>query len=194
MIKAIIFDFFGVIASDGWLPFKNKYFGDNPELFEKASELNKQADSGLKNYDEFITEIAKMAGLNKEQVSDFIENNVSDEKLLEYIGNELKPKYKIGMLSNAGANWLDDIITKEQVALFDAVVLSYETGVVKPNPQAYKIIADKLSLRPEECIFIDDQERYAVGAEVVGMKTIVYKDFPQLKKEIDRLLSAGSDN
>ena len=38
-IKGIIFDCFGVLATDGWLPFKNKYFKEKPALFRKATEL-----------------------------------------------------------------------------------------------------------------------------------------------------------
>ncbi|MBX4199307.1 HAD-IA family hydrolase [Candidatus Saccharibacteria bacterium] len=194
MIKAVIFDFFGVLASDGWLPFKNKHFGDDPELFAKAGELNKQTDSGLKTYNEFISEISRMASVEPEQARHQIENNIRDDKLLEYIREELKPHYKVGMLSNAAANWLNDILTKEQIALFDAIALSYETGIVKPNPQAFHIITERLGVKPDESIFIDDQERYCVGAEAVGMKFIVYKDFPQLKQELQKLLMPGADN
>ena len=37
--KAIIFDCFGVLAEDGWLPFKRKYIGDNLELMQTISDL-----------------------------------------------------------------------------------------------------------------------------------------------------------
>jgi hypothetical protein len=61
MIKAVVFDCFGVLASDGWLPFREKYFGNDPQLFRKATELNKRTDSGLLSYDEFIEAIARLA-------------------------------------------------------------------------------------------------------------------------------------
>jgi hypothetical protein len=46
MIRAIIFDCFGVLTTDAWLPFKNKYFAQNEVLMARASELNKQSDAG----------------------------------------------------------------------------------------------------------------------------------------------------
>ena len=61
MIKAIIFDCFGVLASDGWLPFREKYFSDNPDLLEKAIASNKRMDAGLHTYEDFLREIADLS-------------------------------------------------------------------------------------------------------------------------------------
>src|SRR5690348_2888052 len=62
MIKAIVFDCFGVLTSDGWLPFKKKYFGHDSALTEEATSLNKQVDAGLISYDDFVPAVAKLAG------------------------------------------------------------------------------------------------------------------------------------
>lgn len=188
MIRAIIFDCFGVLTTDGWLPYKRKYFSDNPELAAAATDLNKRVDAGLASYDEFVTAIAAMAQVPREQARTAIEDNVADIELFEYIANELKPHYKLGLLSNAGANWLDELFTAEQVQLFDAVALSYETGFVKPNPQAYHIIAERLGVEPVQCVFIDDQERYCTAAREVGMPAIVYTSPAQLRAELSPLL------
>jgi HAD superfamily hydrolase (TIGR01509 family) len=194
MIKAIIFDCFGVLTSDGWLPLKNKYFGDDATLFQKASELNKKVDSGLISYDEFTEKIGKMAGIAADEARRLIESNVNDEKILELV-ETLKPKYKIGMLSNAGADWLNRLFNERQRRLFDATALSYETGIVKPDPRAYEIIAARLKIKPHEAVFIDDQEKYAAGAEAVGMKFILYRDYPQLRTDLEKVLqSAPADN
>jgi putative hydrolase of the HAD superfamily len=187
MIKAIIFDCFGVLASDGWLPFKAKYLEEDSRVREQATLLNKAVDAGQASYDEFIRKVAEMAGLSEQVARDQIENNIPDEKLFEYI-KKLKPNYKIGLLSNAGDNWLDEIFTTEQVAMFDAVTLSYETGVIKPEPRAYEIIANRLLVQPAECVFIDDQPRYVEGAKQAGMSALLYSNCEQLEKELSALL------
>jgi putative hydrolase of the HAD superfamily len=193
MIKAVIFDCFGVLASDGWLPFKNKYFGENGELWAKASELNRASDAGLIGYEEFLAEVARMAGVSTEKARYYIEHNVPDEKIFGYI-RELKADYKIGMLSNASGYWLDKIFTDEQVALFDAISLSYETGFVKPDPGSYESILKELSVKPAAAVFIDDQARYCEGGRASGIKSILYENFPQLKGELSKILAARSDN
>lgn len=189
-VKAVIFDCFGVLATDGWLPFKEKFFGKDQRLFDKAGELNRQVDAGLAAYADFVTEVAKMAGVSRQTALYCIEHNVPDEKLFEYILWRLKPKYKIGMLSNAGDNWLDEIFTHEQVKLFDEIVLSYQVGLVKPDPGIYRLIAERLGVEVSECIFIDDQERYCKAAREIGMQAIHYQNLAQMKRELEAILKS----
>jgi len=193
MIKAVIFDCFGVLASDGWLPFKNKYFGENDRLFNKASELNRKSDAGLLSYEEFLRKVAKLADVSEEKARYYIEHNVPDEKIFDYI-SQLKKDYKIGMLSNASGYWLDQIFTPQQVKLFDAVSLSFETGHIKPEAEAYESILAKLAVNADEAVFIDDQARYCDGAETVGLKAILYENYPKLRSELDKILAAASNN
>ena len=188
MIQAIVFDCFGVLTSDGWLPFKQKYFGDNSESFEEVSDLNKQAGAGMLSPREFIGRVAEKAGISPDQAVREIDASNVNSELFEYIRMELKPQYKIGMLSNAGSNQLEKLFTAEQVGLFDEIALSYEMGTVKPEVRAYETIADRLGVTPQEIVFIDDQERHCSGARGVGMKTIVYQDLQQMKRELQKIL------
>ena len=188
MIKAIIFDCFGVLTSDGWLPFAEKYFGHDRTLKDQARDLNKQVDSGLISYDSFVEQVALMAAVDLSEAYRAIDNNVPNDELFGYI-EHLKKHYKIGLLSNAGANWLNELFAPEQVALFDAVALSFEMGVTKPHESAYEVICKRLGISPKEAVFVDDIERYVTGARDIGMKGIWYKDVAQLRRELDALLA-----
>lgn len=187
MIKAIVFDCFGVLTSDGWLPFKAKYFGHNDQLLQEATDLNKQADAGLISYHDFVNNVAKLANVSVEEAYQQIENNVADSQLFEYI-QTLSQKYKIGMLSNAAENWLDEMFSPEQVKLFDAIALSCETGFIKPRPESYKAIAELLGLDIEDCLLVDDQERYCSGATDVGMKALKFVNTEQAIRDINKAL------
>jgi putative hydrolase of the HAD superfamily len=188
MITTLVFDCFGVLATDGWLPFKSKYFAHDTAVLQQATDLNKQNDAGLLSYDDFVKQIADLAGVQPQDALDAIENNVPNTPLFEYI-KKLKPNYKIGMLSNAGGNWLNEMFTPDQVALFDEIALSYETGFIKPRPQAFQVIIDRLGVLAEECVFIDDQPAYGEGSKDVGMQFILYQDNEQLIGELDALLA-----
>jgi HAD superfamily hydrolase (TIGR01509 family) len=111
-----------------------------------------------------------------------------NEPLLEFISTTLKQKYKIGMLSNADANWLEHIFTSEQLTIFDAIALSFEIGAMKPHPKTYLTIADRLKVDPSECVFIDDRQELCDGASQSGMRALLYKDADQIKKELGALL------
>jgi HAD superfamily hydrolase (TIGR01509 family) len=117
-----------------------------------------------------------------------IENNIPDDSLFDYIARELKPKYKIGLLSNAADNWLDELFSPPQVALFDAVALSYHVGYIKPEPEIYLEIARQLAVDPSECLFIDDNLRYCVGARQVGMTAIHHRGSGDLSHQINQAL------
>lgn len=188
MIKAVIFDCFGVLTTDGWLPFADKYFVHDPALRQKATDLNKAADAGFLDYGEFLHAIAELAQLDDASVRFEIETNKTNQPLFEYIQSDLSEKFLVGVLSNAASNWMNQLFTPEQVALFDAVTLSYQIGHTKPDPQAYQAIADTLGVLPQEAVFIDDQPRYCEAAKQVGMQAIVFTDNQQLRGELATLL------
>lgn len=188
MISAIIFDCFGVLTTDAWLPFKTKYFGENIAQFDRAGELNKQSDAGLIGYESFLDEVGKMAGMSADTVQQAISNNAPNEALFEYV-RELKQTYKIGLLSNASGDWLSNLFTDKQLVLFDATALSYDTRFTKPQPEAYETIAERLGESVSNCVFIDDQERFVTGATEAGMPALWYRDMSQLKSDLAVILA-----
>ena len=55
----------------------------------------------------------------------------------------------------------------------DAVVLSFEAGVAKPDAGIYRIALDALGARADEAVFVDDQARYCDGAAALGIATFI---------------------
>jgi HAD superfamily hydrolase (TIGR01509 family) len=188
MIRAIIFDCFGVLTTDSWGPFRRKHFGHDPKLMDEVSEKFRAVDAGLVKYEDFLTEIATLGKFTTQEARTELDKNIADKELFDYLRASLKPHYKIGMLSNAGENWLPQLFSEEEIAFFDVVALSYETGIVKPDPRAYANVSKLIGVEPQECVFIDDQVRYCAGAEDVGMKAIVYRNLEQLKTDLPPLL------
>lgn len=186
MIKAIIFDCFGVIATEGWIPFKNKYFGDDPVKMQAANDAVGASGVGLITHDDFLRTVAELAGISFERAKREIEDNVPNTSLLDFIMNELG-EYKIGMLSNVSGNRLKDFMNESQLARFDAICLSSEIGVTKPNPEAYKITAERLGVRPDECVFIDDRLDLCTGAQWVGMHALLFTTTEKFIKEFRAL-------
>jgi len=188
MIRAIIFDCFGVLATEAWLPFKTKYFGDDPARFEQATDLGNQANRGLISYDDFLRLIGVMTNMTPDAVDSEIARNVPDEELFTYL-RELKPTYKLGLLSNIARHRLEQMFADDQLALFDAITLSYKSGYIKPQPEAYSVVADQLKVSINNCMFVDDQERNVSGARTAGMQAILYRSAAQLRQELEPLLT-----
>jgi putative hydrolase of the HAD superfamily len=59
---------------------------------------------------------------------------------------------------------------------FDEVVFSTDHGIRKPDPRIFEITADKLGLRPQECVFVDDTEDNLIVAARLGMKVLLGLD------------------
>jgi len=55
---------------------------------------------------------------------------------------------------------------------FDAIVDATYTGVLKPDPQAYRLCLESLGLPAQACVFVDDQARNVAGAQAVGMVAV----------------------
>lgn len=188
MVKAIVFDCFGVLVTEAWLPFKKKYFAGDAVLFEKASDAAKKANLGLISHNDFIKEAAKLAGISPDEAWAYISRNVPDEELFEYI-QELKKDYKIGFLSNIAGDYLNRMFTPEQIEVFDTIELSYESGFIKPEPRAYINIAKKMGVDVSEAVMVDDQPRNIYGAEAAGMQAILYDNIDQFKMELKPVLA-----
>ncbi len=111
---------------------------------------------------------------------------VNDE-LVDYI-RTLRPKYKVGLLSNA---W-DDLrqVMRERFGfdgLFDELIISAEVGLAKPDPRIFHLAVEQLGVQPAEAVFVDDVLANVEAARGMGLNAIHYRDNPQLFEALERL-------
>jgi len=106
----------------------------------------------------------------------------------EIIEEVRRKGYKLGLLSVHAREWIDYCEKKfDYHKLFDVVSYSFETGIGKPDKEAYKAILNKLKANPEESVFIDDQEKFLKPASELGMKIIQFLDAGQLKRDLNSI-------
>ena len=61
---------------------------------------------------------------------------------------------------------------------FDALVLSYEVGCMKPDARFYEACAKAAGVSAGSCIFIDDMAVNVEGARAAGLQGLHYVDTP----------------
>ena len=190
MIKAVIFDCFGVIIADALSVMTSELHQTNPKSMNRVHTLLNQANTGQITSEESSREIAEIFGLSYETYrTQIATNEIKDEELLGYIQG-LRGNYKTALLSNIPKGSLSRRFSDDELRqYFDEVVASGEIGYAKPEAQAYEIVAERLGVRLDECVFTDDREPYCEGAQAVGMKSIVYQDFQQFRAELEQLLA-----
>lgn len=66
----------------------------------------------------------------------------------------------------------------------DKVYFSWQTGFVKPDPRAWQLVLSENNLKPEDCIYFDDQERNLKAAESVGIKSHLFTNEAEMEKTI----------
>ena len=108
-----------------------------------------------------------------------------NRELVELI-RQLRESYKIGLLSNADSSWLRPYLQQHQLE-FDAVVISSEVGLTKPERKVFELALQHLGVEAPEAILIDDIGDYIAEAERLGMAGIEYRNNTQLRAELKRL-------
>lgn len=191
MIKAIIFDCFGVLSGISFKEIYRQAGGDLSKDEPFVDDVLTAANSGFITTQDMHQQVADRLGMTMAEWLDFIrKRELANEELLVYV-KELHRNYKTAILSNANFGVLENKFSAEQLALFDVRSISAEVGTMKPNPEIYEITAQRLGLKPEECVFTDDNPLYCEAAEAVGMRGIWYQNLDQFKRELEQLLSTA---
>lgn len=192
MINTIIFDFGGVMGTDSdpiffevlakhgvskktsleiWEKHWKKMEIDNERVDAIWNTVKKYTTSDIKN---ISNEYYELIAVNQEMIE---------------LCEKLKQKgYKLGMLANETYEWMNIKRQKGNLdKLFDVVYSSADLKSAKPEKKAYLKTLGSLKAKPEETIFIDDRERNVLAAEKLGIKSFVFKDIEQLKKDLSKI-------
>ncbi|HVX24488.1 MAG TPA: HAD family phosphatase [Candidatus Saccharimonadales bacterium] len=189
MIKAIIVDCFGVLTTDHWKQFVATL---PAEQQGPVHQLNHAYDQGHLSKADFLAAVQELTGQVSRYTDKLLDNETAkNTQLLDYIAELRSRGYKIALLSNVATIWIrEEFLTPTEQQLFDVFIFSYEVGLVKPEPKIYQLTVERLGLEADECVMIDDIERYCAVAREQGLQAIVYDNFAQCKTELERVLSS----
>jgi epoxide hydrolase-like predicted phosphatase len=190
MIKAVIFDCFGVIVSDSLTVMIDELSSSRPDEARDIREMMRACNQGLLDSETVNKHIADVLGLDYETYRQKVrDGELKDARVLNLI-KELRKSYKTAMLSNITVSGMERRFSEaERAEYFDEIVVSAAIGYLKPDPEAYTITAEKLGVKPEECVFIDDKDAFCEAARVVGMQAVWYRDFETAKADLEKILA-----
>jgi putative hydrolase of the HAD superfamily len=200
-IRAIISDLFDVLLNVGD-PTHSREYEQRVNLPEGGllqmllhSSYFREAVAGRVTGEELWRDIARSIGESPENWSMLAEIHSSiyilNADLLAFF-RSLRPHYKIAILSNASSEvraWITEAFHLERDV--DLIIISSEEHYHKPQPEIFRIALDRLGLRPEEVVFIDDGSRYIASAQALGMYAIQFRDTTQVIREIRQLLETA---
>ena len=178
MIKAILFDMVGVLI------FKKD--GYSPTTFD---EINAQNIENLFNHlddKKLIEDIKEKLKLNDEEIKRAIPLIPAKFERFNKLWNllpELKKKYKLAVINNGNSIALGYWKEKFDFSIFDLFINSAEEGIKKPDPKIFLLACEKLKVKPEECLFMDDSLENVESAQKMGMK-IIWWNREENKKDL----------
>ncbi len=101
---------------------------------------------------------------------------------------ELVGRVKLVLLSNTNA--LHVAYVRPQLPLlqrFDAVLMSCETGHVKPEPAFYRLALERAGCAPHEAAFFDDLPEFVEAANALGIHGRLFTDAPSFDLQLKAL-------
>lgn len=110
----------------------------------------------------------------------------ADHRMIEAVRRARASGLKTGLLSNSWGN-RDSYEFAHFDTLFDAVVISGEVGLRKPDPEIYALAARDLGVEPAECVFVDDINANIRGAVAAGMFGVHHTDTDTTLTELEAL-------
>lgn len=166
-IKAILFDMVGVLI------FKKENNGP-----KTTNELNAEGIESLYNHlddAKLIKDIKnnlKLTDIKIERAAKIIPERFERFDELWNLLPGLKKNYKLAVINNGNAiakkYWDRKFGFKE----FDIFINSAIVGIKKPDPAIYLLTCNRLGVKPEDCLFMDDTLENIETAKKLGMETI----------------------
>ena len=196
-IKALIWDMEGVLMLTDENDISLTAAKALNAPYEKVREIyfsntNDKVDLGEITMDQFYEYVLDMLQISRDKKhlleEVFNEKVYIDADLLKQI-MEMGREYKIGLLSNY-SNELRPRIEKEWAisSVFDEIIISCEVGMVKPDPAIFNLMLDRLGVKADESVFIDDRIKNIEGAKKIGLHTIFFTSREQALEELALIL------
>lgn len=102
--------------------------------------------------------------------------------------DDLRGRMRLAIISNA-TKTLEAILEERYrvTPYFEVIINSARVGVPKPEPEIFHIALERLGLRPEQTVFIDDQQRNVDAAAEMGIHANLFTDVPTLRSFLEEL-------
>jgi putative hydrolase of the HAD superfamily len=200
-IDAVLFDFGGVIAEEGFkhgLTVIAKENGlDERTFFQAASDtvytsgylLGKAPESAFSNA---LRQKTGIKGDDASLRSEIFSRFILRDWMLDLVKKLKSTEVKVGILSDQ-TDMLDKLDKKyDFFRLFDYIFNSYHMGKTKRDSSLFDDIVQVLKTKPGRVLFIDDDLGNVERAKKKGWKVIQYVDRDRFQKDIEELLPLKS--
>ncbi len=189
MVKAVIFDMFETLVS---LYRCEQYFGEHmcrdmgitEERFREIWDASEGERSiGAKRLEDTVREIMEKNGVFAQDLFESIvrKRSESRRKVFDCYREDIKPMLgalrergvKVALITNCFSEEAVAIKDSDLYPFFDVPILSFDEGLMKPDPAIYRLALDRLGVEPGECLYVGDGGSHELEAALdAGMKPL----------------------
>jgi len=192
-LKAVLFDFGGVIAEEGFregimaIGKKNNldpelFFTDVDRLIYETGYLIGRADES--SFWNAVRNKTGITGSDEELREEVLTRFTFRPAMLSYADRLRARRLKVGMLSDQ-TNWLEEIDRKTPLFRhFDIVFNSFRLHKSKRDPSVFRDVCEILSIPPGEVLFVDDNIDHIKRATDEGLITLHFSTAEEFEKQI----------
>ena len=196
-LRAVLFDLGGVILRTEYQAPRQRLaeefgmdyddidkivFGGNSAVRASVGEITEEEH--WRN----VMKILKKPAAEYERIrTDFFAGDVLDHTILNFL-RSIKPKYKVGLISNAWSGLRSYIEREKFDDVFDHMTISAEVGAMKPSAKIYEFALEQLQVQANEAVFVDDVRENLEACENLGMRGIHFKDPESALEQLKALL------
>ena len=197
-MRGLLVDFGGVLTTNVFDSFRafgeaegldpstvKRAFREDPEALGLLRQLER-GDIAVEDFEPQFGErigVADTSGL----VGRLFGGVGPDERMLGAVRRAGEAGICCGLISNSwGAGLSYDMSLLDE--LFEAIVISGDVGMHKPEPAIYMLGAERLGLETGDCVFVDDLRENCQGAEEVGMTAVLHRGADSTLPMLEKLL------
>ena len=192
--KAIILDWGGVIVTDGFkraVPALSKRLGVSDEDLYRAyiKTINPNYVRGLIKIEDRWNALFDALGVRyplKDFLAEYYKIFQPIKGTIELVQKLKQAGYKVGVLSNQSEETLKFLREKYPTLfkLFDFYLWSCELGYAKPDPRIFEKALEMAGTPADQCVYIDDQDKFLEKAKSLGFHTLKFQSPEQLKQAL----------
>lgn len=200
-ISACVFDFGGVMTlatmPEGALKVAER-LGINRDIITLGyAKYRRQLDGNFITFEDMYDLILadNDIELSKDDIAELIEADISsfharNEETVKFMHSLKERGYKIGILTNMPTDFVPRFkkYYSDFIELADAMVVSGEEKMFKPQRRIYRLMTERLQVAPNEICFFDDVEANCESARSCGWKAIRFSNVDQIAQEFEDLV------
>jgi putative hydrolase of the HAD superfamily len=157
----------------------------------RARELLAGLEVGSAGEAQFASGLAALLGVSAEGLIGRLLKVRPEETMIRAVRAVRRSGVRTGLISNSWG--LDGYPLERLGELFDAVIVSGQVGLRKPDPEIYRLGAREIGVEPADCVFVDDLPGNLAPAVALGMIGVHHADPARTTAELGRLFRLDLD-